>query len=58
MDTIVCIVLAIVGVIIISIKDKENPWENLISFFSEWWVYIRAGLLFCGLLLLLSFIFR
>jgi len=61
MDTIVssviCVALAVVGVIIFSIKDKENPLENLIAFFSEWWEYIRAALWFCGLLLLLALIF-
>ena len=61
MDTIIlsvlCAVLSIVGIIIISIKDKENIWENLIAFFSEWWVYIRSGLWFSGILILLALIF-
>ena len=34
---ILCIVFALVILVIISLKEKENPLENIAKFFQEWW---------------------
>ena len=54
---IICVLFNVLGVIFMSIKDKENVPRNLKEFFKDWWYVIKTAiiplfliLLFCALI--------
>lgn len=54
---ILCIVFTLVMLVIISLKEKENPFENIAKFFQEWWDNYRLPALWATIGLAILAIF-
>ena len=52
---VLCCLASIVGVIIISIKERENILRNLSDFFKDWWYVIKSVCVVFAILLFIAY---